>query len=664
MFENEKFSQFIRGEAKRLREKDRPPQSLEAWKNRKQQLREQMFAAMGAFPKETIPLESKLVGILNRDGYRIEKRLLQTRPEVWMTSTVYLPEIVETEKVPAVLVVHGHWAWARRDPVVQARCIGLAKLGFLVMAVDAFGAGERFTNPAKGTYHGALYGSTLWPIGQSLLGMQVYDNRRAVDYLLSRPEVNGKLGITGASGGGNQTMYAGALDERFDAVVPVCSVGNYQAYLRTACCVCEVLPGALQFTEEGEVLGLVAPRALLVINATKDGIQFSPEEATKSVTFAKSIFETYSVGGKIRHQLFQSPHDYNQAMREAMYGWMTLHLKGVGKGEAIPEPKHTLEKPEDLACFPDPEERGKSFYFPPSFAFAEAKRLRTASEKLLPDHAEMWQANAMLLNSELKKSLGELPQIKMPKEIPFGEVKAAESRLVRQFNLPNERETTLPVDLWTKKETEPLKGPIAILLHLGGRPEATKSPLMEMVEKGYTIFIPELRATGGAKLSRDAVAGASDHNSAEHSVWLGRSLLNQWLTEIGILLDFLESRTPKAAPPLLVGFDHAGAIAILGGALFGERIRSVLASNCWSSFASETVYASGTPMGLLHPGLLKAGDLPHFASLIAPRPLSIVNGVTPGGKKLTENEIKEAFAFTRKVYEVLKASEKLSISVS
>ena len=108
--------------------------------------------------------------------------------------------------------------------------------------------------------------------------MQVYENRRAVDYLLTRPEVDGaRLGVTGASGGGNQTMYAGALDERLAAAVPVCSVGAYQAYLRAACCVCEAVPGALRFTEEGDVLGLVAPRSLLVLSAAKDAYQFSPE---------------------------------------------------------------------------------------------------------------------------------------------------------------------------------------------------------------------------------------------------------------------------------------------------------------------------------------------------------------------------------------------------
>src|SRR5688572_28617019 len=174
--------------------------------------------------------------------------------------------------------------------------------------------------------------------------MQVYDNRRAVDYLLSRKEVNGKLGITGASGGGNQSMYAGALDERFAAVVPVCSVGNYQAYLQAACCVCEVLPGALTFTEEGDVLGLVAPRALMVINATKDSFQFSVDEAKKSLARAAEIYALYKAGEKVKHVHIEAGHGCNKQMREAMYGWMARWLKIEGKGEPIEEPKFTAEK--------------------------------------------------------------------------------------------------------------------------------------------------------------------------------------------------------------------------------------------------------------------------------------------------------------------------------
>src|SRR6185295_13722018 len=111
---------------------------------------------------------------------------------------------------------------------------------------------------------------TLLPVGLPPSGLQVYENLRAVDYLLTRPEVDGeRIGITGASGGGNQSMYAGAWDTRLKAVVPVCSVGNYRAYLGVGCCLCEVVPGALRFTEEWGVLGLTAPRGLMVINATR-----------------------------------------------------------------------------------------------------------------------------------------------------------------------------------------------------------------------------------------------------------------------------------------------------------------------------------------------------------------------------------------------------------
>src|SRR2546427_6405504 len=112
-------------------------------------------------------------------------------------------------------------------------------------------------------------------------------------------------------------MYAGALDERFGAVVPVCSVGTYQVYLEAACCVCEVLPGALRFAEEGDVLGLVAPRALMVINATKDGFQFSVGEAKKSIARAEPMFKLHGVAEKVKHVTFESPHAYNKEMREA-----------------------------------------------------------------------------------------------------------------------------------------------------------------------------------------------------------------------------------------------------------------------------------------------------------------------------------------------------------
>ena len=106
---------------------------------------------------------------------------------------------------------------AKQDPVVQSRCIGAAKLGFVVLCVDAFGAGERGVGTALGEYHGEMTAATLLLLGTPLSGMQVYENMRAVDYLLTRPEVDGdKIGITGASGGGNQTERFTEVGRVFD----------------------------------------------------------------------------------------------------------------------------------------------------------------------------------------------------------------------------------------------------------------------------------------------------------------------------------------------------------------------------------------------------------------------------------------------------------------
>ena len=294
------FLQYVKKSAAALRAMDRTPATLAEWQTQRTMIRKKLLRAWGGFPKEKCELKPRILGTEKHDGYRVELIIFQTMPGVWMTANAYVPD--GPGRRPAVLCVHGHWSGAKQDRTVQARCIGLAKLGFFALAVDAFGAGERGIGKALGEYHGEMVAATLWPVGQPLSGLQVYENMRAVDYLLTRKEVDGdRLGITGTSGGGNQTMYAGAWDERFKAVVPVCSVGNYQAYLGVACCMCEVVPGALRFTEEWGVLSLTAPRALMVINATQDGIQFSVAEAKKSLALTRPIYALHGKPKSVKH---------------------------------------------------------------------------------------------------------------------------------------------------------------------------------------------------------------------------------------------------------------------------------------------------------------------------------------------------------------------------
>jgi dienelactone hydrolase len=546
---------------------------------------------------------------------------------------------------------------------VQARCLGLVKLGFFVLAVDAFGAGERYTTPARGTYHGALYGATLWPAGQTLLGLQVYDNRRAVDYLCSRPEVDGeRLGVTGASGGGNQSMYAGALDERLKAVVPVCSVGTYQAYLHAACCVCEVLPGALRFTEEGDVLSLVAPRALMVVNATRDAFQFSVGEAEKSLARARAVYRLLGVEEKLKHAIFESPHDYNKAMREAMYGWMTRWLKGEGKGEPIPEPQHKVETADDLACYPG-NSRPANFLLLPAFAHREGTAL-VRKHDVRPTHIQDWEARATLMRGTLRKEIfGDFPTPPRP-QAEKSALATMDGVRITRLMVATEPGLVLPTTLKRKAD---VKGdrPACILLHLNGRDEALKHRLAAaLVDAGWLVAAPDLRGTGSMKPQGDAIRDAPDHNSAEHALWIGRPLLGQWVFDVHCLLNWLAQAEGVDARRLaVVGLGQAGLVALCAGALFEDRLASVAALDMPASYVTDQPYPSGTRMGLLAPGILRVGDVPHLAALQAPRPLQLVGGLSAPGKKLSAKDLAAAFAFTSAVYQLHGARERLKVSV-
>lgn len=654
------FSELMRARGLRIHGKDAPPADRKSWEEQKGKLRERMFAAMGSFPEKPCALEAKDLGNLKRDGFRIEKLTYQTRPDVWVTANVYVPDPLPAKKLPAVLCVQGHWSWARIDPNVTARCIGLAKLGFFVLCVDAFGSGERYTKPAAGTYHGGLYGSTLWPTGQTLLGMQVYDNRRAVDYLCARPEVDAeRLGVTGASGGGNQTMYAGALDERFKAVVPVCSVGTYQSYLHAACCVCEVLPGGLAMAEEGDVLALVAPRALMIVNATKDGFQFSIGEAKKSIDRARKVFELYTVADKIKHATFESPHAYNQPMREAMYGWMTRHLKGQGDGTPIAEPKFTPEKPDDLRCYPD-DTRPKGFVTPVIFAGKAGKQLVAKLNENVPDHSEAWESRAVHVRSQLRKEvLGAMPNAPKPDARLMDVIKGEGMETTPALMHP---EPGMPMPL-VLRSLAAVGGPqpACVLLHMEGKIEALKHPIAAaLVKKGWLVVAPDLRATGETK-PKSGLAGAADHHVCEHGLWVGRPLLGQWAFDVACVLDWLgiQKRVDRRRLAV-IGIGPAGIVALTAAAL-EDRIASVAALGSYSTYVTDEPYAPGMYMGLLAPGILKWADVPHLAALAAPRRLILAGSVTPQAKKLAEKEMQEAYAFPRAIYKLYKAEDKVTV---
>lgn len=646
------FLQFVRHQAAQMREKDRPASTLEEWQQRRTQLRSQLEAAWGGFPADHAPLEPRLLETLDREGYRVEKIVFQTLPNVWMTANAYVPE--GNGRHPAVLCVHGHWAGAKQDPHVQARCIGLAKLGFFVLAVDAMGAGERGLGKGLGEYHGEMVAATLWPIGRPLSGLQVYENMRAVDYMISRPEVDAdRLGITGASGGGNQTMYAGAWDERFKAVVPVCSVGNYQAYLGAACCMCEVVPGALSFTEEGDILSLVAPRALMVVSATKDAFQFSVDEAKKSITVARQVFLLHECESRLRHAVFESPHDYNQEMREAMYGWMTLHLKGEGDGSPIAEAAMQLEDPETLRCYPG-ESRPDDWLTLPQFAAREASRL-------IAD----WPVSASAADwKEQSKSLRrKLDDVVLGGTSPRNAAASPKNGTSPGLLLEVTPEPGVQLELLDNVPGEMKSNAEVLLLNLDGESSSEFRKLSEVIESsGRCVATIDLRATGRHSWPSDKIGRAPDHNSAEWSLWLGRPLLGQWVMDVRAAVNALQKHGHAGGRNVIIIADGPAGVVALCAAALDDRIQHIVTIGSLSSFVCDTPY-EGQRLGTLANGILRdVGDIQHIAALIAPRRLTVLSPVNGRNERLDEALMKQTFKTTADIYSQLGAASEFTVS--
>ncbi|MFO1092451.1 MAG: alpha/beta hydrolase family protein [Planctomycetaceae bacterium] len=637
------FQDFARAEARRINAERHAPKTADEWRRRREEIHAALERAWGGFPDEGCPLEPKKLGEEPRDGYRFEKWIFQTLPGVWMTAFAYVP--VGTGPFPAILQVHGHWKGAKQDPVVQSRCIGAAKLGFFVLAVDAFGAGERGLGEKLGEYHGEMVGTTLFPIGRPLSGIQVYENMRAVEYLQSRPEVDGsKIGITGASGGGNQTMYAGAFDERFGAVVPCCSVGTYDSYLTTASCMCEVVPTGLAITEEWGVLGLVAPRGLMIISATKDAFQFSVGEAQKSLAFTGPVFEVSGHSEKLKHAIFDWHHDYSQPMREMMYGWMTLNLKGEGDGSPIPELPLDVQDPERIRCFPN-DSRPDDWLTLPQFAAREGRAL--LAKWKTPAFKYEWSARADELRLTLvDTTFGGLPrtsELNVQKQTP------ATNDSTIEWSFQPEPGLALRVQ---SERGRAIPQRTAVLLNLDGAAAARKSPLADQLRAaGWNLVTLDLRATGELAWPNDAIMRAPDHNSAQWSMWIGRPLLGQWVNDVQRLLESLPGAIgPDYGPVTVIGEGPAGLVALCAAAADDRgRIAQVAAVGTLASYISDVPYQNQR-VGIMAPGIVRdVGDVPHLAALALPRRVVIAGGVTGGGTVLSEAELHSSYAVTRDI---------------
>lgn len=298
--------------------------------------RDALAKALGLFPAPPrTELHAAVTGTLDRDGYRIEKVRYESRPGVLVTAHLYLP--VGEGPFPLVLSPHGHFEFKKSTPVVQARGIGLACLGFACLIVDSPGVSwddnEQNERKAMGSHDDPWLG-----MGSPVAGQYVWDLVRGLDYCESRSDLDTKrVGITGASGGGQAAMLAFAFDDRISAAVPVCQCVSFETNARYGC-FCNHVPGILGLGDRADVLAMRAPAPVMLVGASDDP-EFPAEGHQKTLEKLKGIYRLHKSESNVRLELVEGKHDYNRRMREAMYAFFAQHLLGQHARGHLAEPR-------------------------------------------------------------------------------------------------------------------------------------------------------------------------------------------------------------------------------------------------------------------------------------------------------------------------------------
>ncbi len=323
-------------------------QTPEQVKQRQAQIKTKLLELIGGLPDYKGPLHARVTGVLNADGYVIERVLFQSLPGYYVTANVYRP--INKGRYPAVLLQSGHTQEGKPEPQVAAA--NLALQGYVAMTFDPVGQGEREQTylPMLGralsggsvNEHLAMGAQNIW-MNQSVVRYFVHDARRAIDYLISRADVDANaIGAAGCSGAGALTTYTATLDDRVKAAAPACFLMTYRALFSGPTTDSEMSPPMFIASglDQADMYIMSAPKPWLLMATEED--YFPPKTARPVYEEARRFFEILKAPDRLRFHVGPGPHGTPVESREEIYRWMAKWLRnGNGQTKERPVKQYT-----------------------------------------------------------------------------------------------------------------------------------------------------------------------------------------------------------------------------------------------------------------------------------------------------------------------------------